>query len=105
VSTFTPEAVRQYADAVIETLASDFPDLRDPVVADIVREHIYTHAATGRGLEVIVDNPVSARWRLVDNHADPGRVTIGCWRVKPSPGDREREQRLQAALRAITIGD
>ena len=101
MSTLTPEAVRQYANAVIDLLAGDFPDLRDPVTADIVRGHIYAHAETPGRMEVIVDNPVNARWRLTGDRDNPGRVRLGCWHVDPSEAVREREQRLNAALRAI----
>lgn len=102
VITRTPEAARQYADAVIETLAGDFPDLRDPVIADIVRGHIYRHASDPGGfLEVIVDDPISARWRLTGYRNEPGRVRLACWRQNLTEDDTEREQRLNAALRAI----
>jgi hypothetical protein len=104
----TPEAVRQYADDVVRLLAADFPDLQDPVVADIVRGHIYRHASDPGGfLEVIVDDPISARWRLVaaPGRSQQGRVRLACRRLNPREADLEREERLNAALQTIQTGD
>jgi hypothetical protein len=90
-----------YANAVIDALSGDFPDLRDPVVADLVRKYIYAYARTGHPLEIIVDNPISARWRLVGDGNHSGRVRLACWRTNLGEDDIEQEQRLNEALRAI----
>ena len=102
MSTRTPEAARQYADDVIRVLAPEFPDLEDVVIASIVRRRIRTHAETPGRLEVIVDNPVNANWKLVADRDHPGRVRIGCWHIPPlSDSVRERQERINAALAAI----
>jgi hypothetical protein len=88
-----------YACAVADALAGDFPDLRDPVVAGIVRKHVYAHARTGRGLEVILDSPVAANWRLVSPR--DARIRVACWKQNPSDADRERIERLNSALDAL----
>lgn len=103
MSTRTPEAVRQYADAVIETLTGDFPDLRNPIIASIVRGHIYAHAETGDRMEVIVDSPRVAMWRLVANRDNHGRVRLGCWEGDPTTAMQERLGRLNEALRVIPM--
>ena len=91
-----------YANAVIDVLRSDFPDLNDPMIASIVRKHIYAHAHTpGGGLEIIVDDPYFANWRLVPLWHGQGRVRLACWRVPTPASDQERERRLNAALNAI----
>jgi hypothetical protein len=88
-----------FACAVTDALAADFPDLRDPVVAGIVRKHVYAHARTGRGLEVILDSPLRADWRLVS--ARDARIRVGCWKADPSGADRERAERLNAVLETL----
>ena len=90
-----------YADAVIDTLAGDFPDLNDPIMADTVRTCMRAYMHTGH-LEVIMDDPYLARWRLTADRDHPGRVRIGCWHTPPlSDSVREREARINAALAAI----
>ena len=94
----------EYANAVIDLLTADFPDLRDPVTADIVRERVTAHAANPGGfLEVIIDDPYSARWRLVaaPGKAQRGRVRLTCRKPYPTQDDWDRELRLNEALQAL----
>lgn len=93
-----------YASAVIGVLAGDFPDLNDPVIAGIVRKYVSSYAEAqdrGRHLEVIVDDPMFARWRLTGNRDKPGQVRLGCWYMNPSSEIREQQERLNAALDAL----
>lgn len=92
-----------YTCGVVHVLASDFPDLRDPVVAAIVKKAIYINAR-GQGrvsTEVIVDDPFTANWRLIPAPHDRGRVHLACWRRTRTDADAERWARLNAALDAL----
>jgi hypothetical protein len=84
---------------VVDVLAGDFPDLCDPVVAGIIRKHVYIHARTQGVLEVILDDPFTANWRLL---GQAGRVSVACWRLNLSDADQERQNRLNAALDALS---
>jgi hypothetical protein len=92
-----------YANAVIKVLAADFPDLRDPDVASIVRKHVYANARTQNLIEVIVDDPGRANWRLVQAPHDRRRVRLGCFRINAGQASQEREERLNAALDALDL--
>lgn len=91
-----------YANAVLRALVGDFPQLRDFTVANVVRRNLYAHHHTnrGRGLEIIVDNPISANWRLIAA-PKPGRVQLACWRTNLTGADQERLDRLNEALSQI----
>lgn len=93
----------RYADTIVEALADDFPDLRNPAVAAMVRRHVSVNAQTGRGVEVIIDNPSTARWRLIQAPDDPYRVHLGCWKVEMPVRDVECLNRLNTVLREITV--
>lgn len=89
-----------YADAVIAalTFTTRFPDLSDPTVADVVRQAIMRHAATPyAAFEVIIDDPISANWRL-KAHATPGQVRLACYRMKPGVDERAMESRVNRDL-------
>ena len=86
-----------YADAVIDTLAGDFPDLNDPIMADTVRTCMRAYMHTGH-LEVIMDDPISAQWRLIGHR---GRVQLACWRQTLTEDDQERLDRINEALQAL----
>jgi hypothetical protein len=92
-----------YASAVIAVLCDDFPDLRDPVTAEIVRKHIWLAHTGVRSLEVIMDDPISANWRLVRAPHDRRRVHLACWKLNRTEADSERWARLNAALDALEI--
>jgi hypothetical protein len=93
-----PREADAYACAVVNTLAADFPDLRDPVVAGVVLEHVYLYIRSNRYLEVILDAPPVARWRLIGH---TGHVELSCHRLNPTEDDQERLTRLNAALHAL----
>jgi hypothetical protein len=92
-----------YANAVLDALAEDFPGLSDPIVADVIRKAIYAHARNPGRLEVIVDDPFAARWRLRAAKPDERRVWLACWRTHMTEADWKRHERLNAALDAITV--
>jgi hypothetical protein len=92
-----------YAIAVVNILSGDFPDLRDPVTAEIVREHVSANVRRQCLIEVIVDDPYFANWRLVPAPHDRRRVHLGCWRLNRTEADTERWNRLNAALDALEI--
>lgn len=94
-----------YACGVLHVLASDFPDLRDPVVAGIVKKAVYVNARgfDRVGFEVIVDDPFTANWRLIPAPHDRARVHLACWRKNRTEDDAERWARLNAALDALPV--
>jgi hypothetical protein len=96
--TAAPWALDPYTNAVVDTLAADFADLHDPIIADIVRKHAY-YARDRAHLELILDDPFAANWRLINRD---GRLKVACWRVNPTSADRERIERVNSALDALT---
>lgn len=88
-----------YPDAVVATLAAEFTTLTDPAdanrVSDAIARHIQNPQPT---FEYILDDVVSATWRLRACHDVPGRVRLACFRVPTTPGDRDREQRINQLL-------
>jgi hypothetical protein len=96
----------RYAAAVIHVLIEDFgPELRDPVIEKIVRDAIVRQAQSAEpSFEVIIDNPISASWRLKPTSKDRRRVRLACYRMHPTDSDRERERRINTALAAIPEG-
>jgi hypothetical protein len=93
-----PWVLDPYASAVVDVLTGDFPDLRDPVIAAIVRKHVYRYTRARGRLEVILDSPFLANWRLVNRD---GRVQVACCRQSPAAADHERAERLNSALDAL----
>jgi hypothetical protein len=95
-------SAHNYASAVIRVLSEDFPDLNDETTRTIVRDAIERHVLSPTDmLEVIVDSPYSANWRLKADRNDIQRVRLSCYRMDPSDADRERERRINTALAAI----
>src|ERR1035438_8404159 len=92
-----------YANAVVDALAGDFPGLRDPITAEIVREHVSANVRRQCLIEVIVDDPRRANWRLVRAPHDRRRVHLGCWKLNRTDADSERWARLNTALDALEI--
>lgn len=90
-----------YAMAVVDVLAKEFPDLREPVTADVVTAAATTHTLTPGSLEVIVDSGYVANWRLHAHPDVPGRVRLGCHRHPPTETDQQREARLNTLLDAL----
>jgi hypothetical protein len=89
---------RAYAEAAVEVLAPHFPDLTDPVTKVVVTELIEHHARNPQvPFEVIVDDPVAAKWRLRPDSQDRARVLLFIHRT----GLRGNDD----ALRAVTVND
>jgi hypothetical protein len=105
--TAAPWALDPYANAVVDVLREDFPDLCHPDVASLVRKHVYLYvraertARTPQRLEVILDDPIRAKWRLVNRD---GRLRVACWRVEVPDADQELADRVNAALNALGVG-
>lgn len=101
----TSITAQRYADAVVRVLAEDFTDLRDDTTREIVRDAVQRHLLDPTDiLEVIVDSPYSANWRLKADRKDIRRVRLSCYRLDPSDADNEREHRINTAL-AVISGD
>ena len=87
-----------YACAVVEVLARHFPDLRLDGFAGHVRKWIYIQQRTSGPLEVILDSPVRANWRLVPHGNGRRGLRVGCWRPQPTDTDLDRERVINEAL-------
>lgn len=96
--TAAPWTADPYANAVVDVLAGDFPDLADPMIAGIIRKHVYTYTRVKDRLEVILDEPFVASWRLIGH---TGRVQVACYRLHRTDADLARAERLNAALDAL----
>jgi hypothetical protein len=91
-----------YAAAVVELLRPHFPDLADPVVAGLAEDAIRRHREAPQDpFEFIVDNPVSAKWRLKAYGRDRRRVLLACYRVHPSEADAALSWAVNEALQAL----
>lgn len=86
-----------YAFAVLDILASEFPNL--PTGATIV-DAINRHATTPDRFELIVDHPTLANWRLCEDPDNPGRVRLACCKPpnQTSAADMQRERRINNRL-------
>ena len=88
-----------YAAAVVNLLRPCFPGLPDTAESAVRR----MAAAPDDMPEYIVDDPVSARWRLKPDRQRPGRVRLAYFPVTP-PGSevaREFEHTVNEALQAL----
>lgn len=92
-----------YADAVVEALASHFPDLCATLTASIVRGSVAGFAERGGdGFEVILDSPYVGNWRLKPHPDRPKRVRLACCRLTgATPEDQARVERINAELGRI----
>jgi hypothetical protein len=98
-----------YAAAVLGVLLAQFPaELADPHVQDVVRRHVARQWRDPQAtFEVIIDNPVAARWRLKPNHVlpSPGQ---GFVRLAHYGADTIARQRIvsavNTALALINVG-
>ena len=91
-----------YAAAVVDVLADEFPALTDNSLGRIVPEDIARQAeAPMRSFELIVT--YTREWRLVPDRSGAARwrVQVACFSDEPTAADLQREERLNAALRAI----
>lgn len=96
----TPE---DYAARVVQVLRDHLPDF-DPEAADRIAEAVEANAANpGRLIEVIVDDPYSARWRLKARSDDRARVRLAYFPVIPpgSHAGNALEHVVNDALRAL----
>jgi len=106
--TITEQAAQRYAAAVHRILVEEFPRLADRTLELIVLEQVGRNAELQwRGFELIVDEPTTASWKLVPDHLgeDRWRVQLACCKPRPSRANAAREQRVNAALRAIKLED
>jgi hypothetical protein len=91
-----------YAASVVKVLREHFRDLTDPTTAVVVTDLIEHHARNPQDpFEVIVDNPISARWRLHADNRDRYRVLLYIHRACPSESDAELSRTVNDALRAL----
>lgn len=102
---FTPDLAASYAEAVIDVLAAEFPALDETRLGSLgrlVQQDVAQQAtAPARSFEVIVT--YTREWRLVPDRTgeDRWRVQVGCFIDNATTADRQREQRINEALRAI----
>jgi hypothetical protein len=89
-----------YATRVIVNLRTQFKDLEDPVVAEVIAEAIQRHHTTpSPAFEALLD--AQGNWRLKPDGHGSGRVRVACYRFHETDADRERVERLNAALLEI----
>ena len=92
-----------YAASVVKVLRDHLPDF-DPQAVDRTAESVERNARRpGTMLELIVDNPFSARWRLKARSDDRSRVRlIYCPVIPPgSEAGKALERTVNDALRAL----
>jgi hypothetical protein len=95
----TPQS---YAAQVVQVLREHFPDLGDPVTAEIIADQIERQIQSPQDwFEVIVDTPCLARWRLKARSDDRRRVRLHCYRALPSTAESSLEATMNDALRAL----
>lgn len=89
-----------YAARVVDYLFGNFPDLEDPIVAEVIGEAIQKHHTTPSPMfEALLD--AQGNWRLKPDGHGSGRVRLACYRFNETPADRDRTDRLDAALAEI----
>lgn len=106
MQTLTESLAEQYASAVYRALVDDFPNLNTRTLYLLVREQVGRQAeAPSPAFEVIIDAPSVANWKLVPDMTGPDRwrVQVACCKPRPSHANARREQRINTALRAITV--
>lgn len=90
-----------YAQAVLEVLTPRFPDLTNPITAEVIGDAIQQHHTTPSVVfEALLTSTGS--WRL-RAHRDIGRVRLGCWKEpgRETEQDRQREESINAQLDAL----
>lgn len=94
-----------YASAVIGVLREHFRGLADPSTAKVVTDLIEHHARYPLApFEVIVDDPISAKWRLHADNRDRSRVLLFIHHARPSESDAGLCRTVNDALRALEAG-
>lgn len=95
----TADAAGKYAAQVDAVLARMMPSayaMGDrPVIVDLIAQHARNPKPA---FELIVDDPTSARWRLVANRRRAGTVMLVCHRATVSAADRTTELTVNEAL-------
>jgi hypothetical protein len=92
-----------YAAAVVQVLREHLPDF-DPGASDAVVDAVGTNARRpGTLLELIVDTPRRACWRLKASSDDRGRVRLAYFPAIPPGSDAGNalERTVNDALRAL----
>ncbi len=93
---------KSYATSVVEVLCAHFPHFADPVTAEVVTEAIERQARDPHpGFEVIVDDPITAKWRLKPDNQAPRRVLLFIIHTRHSEADAELSRTVNDALRAL----
>lgn len=89
-----------YAKRVIANLLPHFPDLKDPVVAEVIGEAVQRHhTSPNDAFEAILDG--SANWKLKPEGRDTGRVRLACYRLNKRDEDQKLVERVNAAFAEI----
>lgn len=101
------EKVSDYAESVIQILHKHFPDLaHDLLSTQIIRQAVARQALSpSDSLEVIVDNPATANWRLKacrGHHRS--EVRLACYRISERESDMELLRTVNDALSALHPG-
>lgn len=105
MQTLTESLAAHYAQSVIDVLAAEFSALDETQfggLGRLVQQDVAEQAAApARSFEVIVT--YTRGWRLVPDRSGEARwrVQVACFLDEPTSADADREQRLNAALRAI----
>ena len=93
---------KSYAASVVEVLREHFPDLTDPTTAEAITDLIERHARNPQDpFDVIVDDPISATWRLHADNRERWRVLLFIHRTRHSDADTELCRTVNDALRAL----
>lgn len=92
----------EYAASVVEVLVPEFPDLEDAGVAGIVERAVAAHRRSpDRTLEVILDSPLAANWRLRAATDGTATVRLSSYAYVSSEASTRKALRVNAALAAI----
>ena len=91
-----------YAKSVVRVLRDHFPGLADPVVAAVIATAVQRNARDPQpGFEVIVDDPMTSKWRLHADNRDRRRVLLYIHRARHSEADADLSRTVNEALRAL----
>ena len=94
----------RYAQAVYQVLVDEFPNLQAKTLELLIRGQVSWQAESpSPTFEIILDDLSVANWRLVPEMTGAGRwrVQVACCKPRPSHDNAQREQQINAALRAI----
>lgn len=92
----------EYAAAVVDVLADEFPDLlADPAVARILENKIVRHATTPEPQFDWIMDMGTLSWRLKADQIEAGKVRITYHEMPPSNADVIREKVINDKLQAL----